>query len=65
MAGMVGASNGGVFTAAISQSPVTDWIYYGMVSIYYGMVSIWYGTMGWYGIHGTCTCTVMSMARSP
>ena len=29
MAGMVGSSGTGVFCAAISQSPVTDWMYYG------------------------------------
>ena len=31
MAGMVGSSGSGVFRAAISQSPVTDWLYYGRV----------------------------------
>ena len=30
MAGMVGSSETGVYSAAISQSPVTDWRYYGM-----------------------------------
>ena len=29
MAAMVGSSGSGVFAAAISQSPVTDWHYYG------------------------------------
>ena len=29
MAGMVGSSGSGVFSAAISQSPVTTWYYYG------------------------------------
>ena len=29
MAGMVGASGSGLFSAAISQSPVSDWLYYG------------------------------------
>ena len=29
MAGMVGSSESGVFSAAISQAPVTDWLYYG------------------------------------
>ena len=29
MAGMVGSSGSGVFSAAISQAPVTDWLYYG------------------------------------
>lgn len=29
MAGMVGASGRGIFTTSISQSPVTDWRYYG------------------------------------
>ena len=29
MAGMVGSSASGVFSAAISQSPVTSWYYYG------------------------------------
>ena len=29
MAGMVGSSNSGVYRAAISQSPVSDWLYYG------------------------------------
>ena len=29
MAGMVGSSGSGVFSSAISQSPVTDWLYYG------------------------------------
>ena len=30
MAGMVGSSETGVYSTAISQSPVTDWHYYGM-----------------------------------
>ena len=30
MAGMVGAISNSVFSTAISQSPVTDWHYYGM-----------------------------------
>lgn len=29
MAGMVGSSGSGVFSTAISQSPVSDWHYYG------------------------------------
>ena len=29
MAAMVGSSGSGVFSAAISQSPVSDWHYYG------------------------------------
>ena len=29
MAAMVGSSGAGVFSAAISQSPVSDWHYYG------------------------------------
>ena len=29
MAGRVGSSGSGVFSAAISQSPVSDWLYYG------------------------------------
>ncbi len=29
MAGMVGSSGSGVYSAAISQSPVSDWHYYG------------------------------------
>lgn len=29
MAGMVGSSGSGVYSAAISQSPVSDWLYYG------------------------------------
>ena len=29
MAGMVGSSGSGMFRAAISQSPVSDWRYYG------------------------------------
>lgn len=33
MAGMVGSSETGVYSAAISQSPVTDWHYYGMCTI--------------------------------
>lgn len=33
MAGMVGSSETGVYSAAISQSPVTDWHYYGMCAI--------------------------------
>ena len=32
MAGMVGSSGAGVYSTAISQSPVTDWHYYGMYS---------------------------------
>jgi dipeptidyl aminopeptidase/acylaminoacyl peptidase len=30
MAGMAGSSETGVYSAAISQAPVTDWHYYGM-----------------------------------
>ena len=33
MAGMVGSSETGVYSAAISQSPVTDWHYYGVCTI--------------------------------
>ena len=29
MAGMVGSSGSGVYSTAISQSPVSDWHYYG------------------------------------
>ena len=29
MAGRVGSSGSGVYSAAISQSPVSDWLYYG------------------------------------
>ena len=36
MAGMVGSSGTGVYSTAISQSPVTDWHYYGMIiCVYY------------------------------
>ena len=41
MAGMVGASSNGVFSAAISQAPVTDWIYYGQSAILHN-ISIYY-----------------------
>ena len=30
MAGMVGSSETGIYSTAISQSPVTDWHYYGI-----------------------------------
>ena len=30
MAAMVGSSGEGVFSTAISQSPVSDWLYYGV-----------------------------------
>ena len=33
MAGMIESSGTGVFTAAISQSPVSDWHYYGNINV--------------------------------
>ena len=32
MAAMVGSSGSGVYSSAISQSPVTDWHYYGEIT---------------------------------
>ena len=35
MAAMVGSSGSGVFSASISQSPVTDWHYYGEAKVFF------------------------------
>ena len=42
MAGMVGSSGTGVFCAAISQSPVTDWMYYGTYKLTHTCITMIY-----------------------
>ena len=57
MAGMVGSSGSGVFRAAISQSPVTDWLYYGQQ--YTGCCYACFVTLAHPVNYGALQCTVL------